>query len=78
MYMYMYRRIVGWHTFWLWNFKTLITLLNAKCIHACMLTQLLHHSHDLDIVCNNVLISHNSTMHAYACCTFNLISPCTK
>ena len=46
------------------------------CMHAH--TTITPFMHELDIACKNVLISHSSMMHAYACCTCNLISPCTK
>ena len=52
-------------------------------VHACMLVRSWHTTvttfmHDLDIACKNVMIIHNSMMHAYASCTCNLISTCTK
>ena len=34
--------------------------------------------HDLELACKNVLISHNSMMHAYVCSLCNLISTSTR
>ena len=45
------------------------------CMHAH--TTVTPFVQELDIACKNVLISHNSMMHVYACCTCNLINPCT-
>ena len=46
------------------------------CMHACTHT-VTPFMHELDFACKYVF-RHNSMMHAYACCTCKLISPCTR
>ena len=50
-----------------------LTLWMPGVAHAGMHTTVRYCMHELDIACKHVLISHDSMIHAYACCTCNLM-----